>query len=304
MVTTHDEKTNRTDEGFKFFIHKNYVLSRILKDNLDELKGMSLKEIDGCLNLGEDGKTVIGRETEYVDIDGKRVVLDTVFDVRIPGSEEEISVIVGVEGQNDPEPGYPLSKRAEYYLARMVSAQKGVDFMGKDYSHLRKTYSIWCVLDPRSKYRNTVIRYRMRSEVVYGGGEVEPKELDTFNIIVVNLGEYCEGLPDSLAIGNTLFSRMSADIRTILLKDKFKITLDDDELGRLNELSDTYQDKYDHGFREGRAEGEMSRLIRDVTSVVSEFDIPIEKAMSILGVPEDQRELVTEEASRILNSDS
>ena len=68
-------------------------------------------------------------------------------------------------------------------------------------------------------------------------------------------------------------------------------------------MSDTYQDKYDHGFREGRAEGEMSRLIRDVTSIVREFGIPIEKAMSILGVPKNQIEFVGREASKILEKD-
>ena len=76
-------------------------------------------------------------------------------------------------------------------------------------------------------------------------------------------------------------------------------------------MSDTYQDKYDHGFREGRAqgitegkaEGDMSRLIRDVTSIVHEFGIPIEKAMSILGVPKNQIEFVGREVSKILEKD-
>ena len=68
MNYTQEEKTNRTYEGFKFFIHKNYVLSRILKDNLDGLKGMSLKEIDGCLNLGVPKNQIefVGREVSKI----------------------------------------------------------------------------------------------------------------------------------------------------------------------------------------------------------------------------------------------
>ena len=244
-------RTN-SDDSFKYFIHKKYILSRMLKDNLDELKDMTIEEICGCLNLGKDGNTVIGRETEYYSVDRRKVIMDSVFDVRIPGTDRGISVIVGVEGQNDPNPGYPLGKRAEYYLARMVSAQKGKEFDGKDYSDLRKTYSIWCILEPRDSEKNTVVRYRMRPERTFGTGTKEPEELDTFNVIMVNIGRYQDGLPDSLAIGSAMFSAMEKAERKELMKNKFNIVLDDDELERLKDMSDTYQDKFDHGFREGR----------------------------------------------------
>ncbi|MBP5395238.1 MAG: hypothetical protein J6Y18_04990 [Candidatus Methanomethylophilaceae archaeon] len=104
MTTDRDIERRRaaSDSTFKYFVHKRYVLSRLLKDNLDELKDMSLDEIDKCLDLGEDGDTVIGRETEYITADEQKVILDSVFDIRIPGSGREISVIVGWRARTIP----------------------------------------------------------------------------------------------------------------------------------------------------------------------------------------------------------
>ena len=203
-----EEEQSAEDATFKFFIHKSDVLARILKDNIDELAGMSVEEIKGCLQLESDGKTVIGRETEYITRDGRKVILDSVFDVFIPGTGSRIPIIIGLEGQRNPRPGYPLGKRAEYYLARMVSEQKDKYFTGKNYGDLRKTYSIWCVLEPRKDDLNSVVRYRMKAERTYGHIDDEPEELVTFNVIMMYLGSYKDDLPDSLAIGTAMFSKM------------------------------------------------------------------------------------------------
>ena len=137
-----------------------------------------------------------------------------------------MSVIVGVEGQNDPNPGYPLVKRAAYYLATMVTAQKGREF-NKNYGEMKKTYSIWCVLDPRVADRNTIVRYRMKGERIYGGKENNPQELDAFNIIMINMGKYSDELPDALAIGTAMFSLMEKDARRELVDKKFNLSMTD-----------------------------------------------------------------------------
>ena len=312
MTTDKDTENRRvaSDSTFKYFVHKRYVLSRLLKDNLDELKNMSLDEIDKCLDLGEDGDTVIGRETEYVSADEQKVILDSVFDIRVPGSGKEISVIVGVEGQNDPDPGYPLGKRAEYYLARMVSAQKGREFDGSNYSDLRKTYSIWCILDPRTSDRNTVVRYRMVPERTFGTGDREPETLDTFNVIMVNIGQYREGLPDALAIGSAMFSAMDNVQRRQLISERFNISMNDEDLERLRDMCDVFQDKFDHGLRIGEARGieigkEMGRIenyVSTTVSLVQKKGMSIEEVLSVLDVPDDLRPEVMSEVHKKLMS--
>ena len=162
------------DQTFKTIIHDSNVLSWIIRENVDELSGKNIEEIKKCLDIGEDGRTVIGRETEYASSESGSIVADSVFDVRVPGTGESVSVIVNVEAEHDPRPkGYPLGKRAEYYMARMVSAQKGKEFTGSDYGNMRKVYGIWCILGPKVRDRNTVIRYGMEPRVITG----EPNDI-------------------------------------------------------------------------------------------------------------------------------
>ena len=296
-----EEEQSAEDATFKFFIHKSDVLARILKDNIDELAGMSVDEIKGCLQLESDGKTVIGRETEYITRDGRKVILDSVFDVFIPGTGSRIPIIIiGLEGQRNPRPGYPLGKRAEYYLARMVSEQKDKYFTGKNYGDLRKTYSIWCVLEPRKDDLNSVVRYRMKAERTYGHIDDEPEELVTFNVIMMYLGSYKDDLPDSLAIGTAMFSKMGENERRKLVKDRFKIELDDSELERLKEMSTLGQDKYDHGRADERDEWARAS-VNDAITIVNETGVSVEKALSMITIPEGYRSNVEKEVRRRLS---
>ena len=288
------------DETFKFFIHKSDVLARLLMDNVDELAGMSVEEIKGCLQLGADGDTVIGKETEYSVRKNDKVILDSVFDVHIPGTEKEISLVVGIEGQNNPRPGYPLEKRAEYYLARMVSAQKGRDFDGKNYGGLRKTYSIWCVLDPLADERNTVYKYKMKGETTFGDTGKEPRPMDTFNVIFINLGRYADNLPDSLAIGTAMFSKMDIDERKELVKKKFNIELDDKELGRLEEMSTLGEDKYEHGKTDGIEIG-IDMTVGTIVSYVRDTGISVDEALTRSQIPDEYREEVEKEVRKRLS---
>lgn len=56
--------------------------------------------------------------------------MDNVFDVRLPGTDDKVSVIINVEGQNDDGYNKYISKRAEYHISRLVSRQKGSKSMG------------------------------------------------------------------------------------------------------------------------------------------------------------------------------
>ena len=254
-MKSENDKQTLLDQEFKAIVHNGDVLSMLLRYTLEEFVDKDFGTIKDCLNIGADNITVIGRETEYHDPEDGSIVTDSVFTVKIPNSDENIEVIVNVEGQNDPSPGYPLGKRAEYYLGRMVSAQKGSEFSGSDYDELRKVYSIWYILNPKAAYRNTVTRYKMMAESLAGDPNRYMEPLDTFNIIMVFVGPYGEELPEISAIPAALFSPMKMEKRKEVVKDKFKISLDDAILGRIGDMITLDEETYNHGFREGKAEG-------------------------------------------------
>ena len=304
---TEQDDRNYDDSHFRYFIHQNYVLSRILKSNVDELKDMELEDIDKCLEMEDNGRTVSGRETELYSKIGGNVKLDSLFYVRIPDTDEKISVIVNVEGQNDPYPGYPLGKRAEAYVAKLLAAQ--LEAIGDDYKLLKKTYSIWCILDPRARDRNTIVRYRMRGERTFGDDRVKDdlEELDTFNIIFVNIGSFEDGLPDALAIGSAMFKKMGKKERWELVKDKFNIMLNDDELERLAQMDNITRDKYEQGLREGRAEGRaeaMDLMADSIVNLVRNTGLSFEQASSAVVIPDENRSEVEAAARERLNQSS
>ena len=295
------------DQGFKAVIHDSDILSWIIRNNVDEFMGRSIDEIKSCLKIGEDGRTVIGRDSEYDSPVHGKVVTDSIFDVRVPGTDDEVSIIINVEGQNDPNPGYPLGKRAEYYMARMVSSQKGVDFKNDEYGRLRKVYSIWCILRPRSDDRNTVVRYRMRPENIIGS----PKNvfvLDTFNILVINIGGYDDSLPDALALPAVLFSQMDEKEREDVMKDRFNIILDDFLKEEVKNVITLDEDTYNHGYREGKAEGKAEGMVEGAFNnaidtavrLVNERGWSLEDALSFVDVPGEMRDDLESEIRRRL----
>lgn len=303
-------RKNNLDDEFKHIITNGDILARILSGNIDELKDMEPEDIKKCLELGADGNTVIMRDREYFSRREGKVILDTAFDLRIPGADGDVSVIIGIEGQTNPNPGYPLGKRAEYYVARMVSAQKKREFKGSDYGKIRKVYSIWCVLNPKVKDRNTVTRYSMEASNLYGDERITEK-LDTFNIIFINVGDFEEELPPALSICAAMFSRMEAEKRMELVEDKFNIRLGDDDLERMNKMSDLAQGYIDYGHDVGRSEGRaegiaeersaaMERSVETIVNLVRKSGMSFEEASSMVVIPEDDRAETEAEARRRL----
>lgn len=285
---------NKLDDAFKGIISNGDILARILRGNIDELGDMEPDEIKDLLELGADGKTVKMRDREYFSRREGKIMLDSAFNLRIPGSDGDVGVIIGVEGQGNPYPGYPLGKRAEYYVARMVSAQRKREFKGSDYGKLKKVYSIWCVLQPRENDRNTITKYTMKAENVHGKDRPMEK-LDTFNIVFINVGNYQDGLPDALGICAAMFSNIEEEERKSLVKDNYNIELNDEELERLKDMSNLDQDRFNHGRDVGRAEGIAEEktvsteiAIAGVMSLMSLNNMSFDEAASRLAIPKDR----------------
>ena len=296
METKEEESWNAVlNLRFKKVIHDSDVLSCIIHNNVDEFKDKSIDEIKACLDLGEDGCTVIGRDTEFGSPDHGRIQTDSVFDVIVPGTDEKVSIILNIEGQSDPYPGYPIGKRAEFYIARMVSSQQGVYFTNDDYGNVRKTYSIWFILRPDLGKRNTVVRYRMRGENVVGNPK-NPPVLDTFNVLMVYVGGYDNSLPDEAAFPAALFTKMDLQERQELMKSKFNITLRESIMREVNHMASLGEDTYNHGFKEGSKETASEIVLR----LVKEEGWELDRALSFLVIPNEWKEDVETEVRKRL----
>jgi len=125
---------------------------------------------------------------------------------------------------------------------------------------------------------------------------------------MINVGGYSEGLPDISAFPAVLFSRMGPFERQNLLKNRFKIDLDDnilEEVNRMPTLSeDAINGRYWKGRIEGRIEGREEGLIEATVKftiyLVNEKGLSLDEAISISPISDSDRSTVEAEVRKEL----
>ncbi len=162
------------DKASKAVLHNIEVIATILKNAVLEYRDYSKEEIMGFIDrdsFRDDMDVSMGRantelksdSTEYIALDEKTANFDYVFSARNPrlsGEKVAIKLYFDLEPQRDYRPGYPIEKRAYYYLAKMLSSQLSMVTEKTDYGCLEKSYGIWICRDrvPRNE-RYTVSLY-------------------------------------------------------------------------------------------------------------------------------------------------
>lgn len=136
------------DTACKRVLSEKAILARIMKACLIEyqdcdVNDIAVKYIEGQPQVSalpvlpdESGTIISGMDTEDKSVHEGTITYDIRFRAIVPGSDEQIGLIVNVEAQNDFYPGYPLIKRGIYYCCRMshqtlepVAAQRIADFL-------------------------------------------------------------------------------------------------------------------------------------------------------------------------------
>ncbi len=192
MVGNNEETRARRmsmDSEFKKLIKDKYILSTILMGCVEEFEGMDMGQTISCLDVQDDLDIVKTRDTEFITGAGEKVIMDSVFEVKLP-NDEVLGIVVNIEAQGSVNTGYPLLNRAGFYISELVVDQKGKEFSRNDYGHMKKVVSIWCILNPPAAQRNTVIEYRTEGHYRGGLSSSEPiAEYDLTRLILINLGQ-------------------------------------------------------------------------------------------------------------------
>lgn len=135
------------------------ILAWIMKYCVSECQKMAVEGIIRCIEASpsvsaapvfpdEKNTTLInGMNTINTSHDEGTVVFDILFAAMIPSSKP-MCLIINVEAQADFNSHYPLTSRAEYYSARLISSQKGREFTDSHYGDIKKVYSIWVCTNP------------------------------------------------------------------------------------------------------------------------------------------------------------
>ena len=167
------EGKSQYDTYCKRILANKIILAWILKYAAEEFKDMPISQIKTCIgsdirisevsvlpgrtNLREPEKITGESEEDSVPGEGE-LCYDIRFSVYYARQKERIKLIINVEAQKEFRPGYSITTRGIFYGARMLSAQKGIEFIGRDYDNIRKVYSIWICLNPDSKKGNRLTK--------------------------------------------------------------------------------------------------------------------------------------------------
>ena len=160
----------------------------------------------------------------------------------LPVKGEKVKMIINVEAQKDFHPGYAVPSRGVFYGARMISAQKGIEFTGSNYDGIRKVYSIWICMNAPDYIGNAVSRYLIKKEDILPGIQDEPSEYDKLTVVQICLNPRSQKgnrLTEMLNI--LLSSEMKAEQKIRELEENFYIPMTvkmGKELNQMCNLSD------------------------------------------------------------------
>jgi len=299
------------DECFKNAIHNKDILAKIVKELVIELRDESLEDIKNCITP-ESGKRAQGLDTELINANLRSYRMDNLFRIGLPGGDG-IGLLVNIEGQNVPDPGYPILNRALAYASGIIFNQKGIDFDKSDFTGLKKVYGLWLITHPRKGDGGRIWRYHITGSHLRQTGtrSLIPK-LDKLEIIIVNLSQGPCRKDEFMDLLYTLFgAKLDDEERRVVVSKKYNIELDDNTLKSLRGLGmsmdEEFQNYYENiglkkGLEQGRVEGIEENCIFSVKSLSENANLSIEESMDLLNVPADMRETVRKRLSRTTRS--
>lgn len=291
----------KLDEVAKKLVKHKIILAEILKECVDEFRDYEISFIEQKCIVGdvrmdevsvdqdmEDAdSSIVGADTEDNSHNEGLVRYDLVFEARVPKSGEIIGLIINVEIQVNLNPGYPLITRAIYYLARLISRQKGTVFQKSDYGKIRKVYSIWICPDPSKENRNSIVEYGFTQQKVIGKVDEPVKNYDKMKAIIINLND--DGMDNRTDIIRLLSTLLST---TETVERRKKILENDFHIPMTKEIEEGMQDMCNYGTAVqtyGERIGVQAGQLKLILSTMKKHGWDVEKTMDFMDVDAKDR---------------
>jgi hypothetical protein len=287
------------DESCKSLLSHKKILAYIMKECVEEFKGLELNYIaQNCIENDPEVSTkavhrntklpekIVGDNTEDKTIDEGTVFYDIRFVATVPKTGESIRLIINLEAQKSYYPGYALVRRGLYYCSRLISSQYETEFTESNYNDIKKVYSIWICTDTPKYTQNTITKYKITEENIIGNVKEQVKDYDLLNVIIVCLDEDNEQATEMsgvLGLLRTLLSdKMSADTRKNVLNDSFGIEPDVTLERRVSYMCNLSEGVLEHGEEIG--------TLKAIRNLIDSLGFTFEKAADVLKIPENERE--------------
>ena len=298
------DKDAQYDEKAKNLLGHKIILAHILVKTIDEFKGMNPKDVvqyiegepyistvpvdAGSTNVEkeQDGEKVIGLNTENSEINEGMIRFDIIFYVRMRDGLSQI--IVNVEAQKAEPSGYDILNRAIFYVSRMISSQKGRDFVKSNYNDIKRVYSIWICMNMDEHSMSHI--YLTRDDII--GSHYWKGDIDLLNIVLLGLAE---DLPEKVEkyelhrlLGALLSANLKVNEKLDIIGNEFQIPLESDIRKDVSEMCNLSQGIEDRAYERGTANGLAEAVIRmhkkgySIEQIGDMLDMDIEKVKAIV----------------------
>lgn len=259
------------DNSAKRLIAHKIILARILIKTVEKFKGMDPLEVaaliegipyistvpvePGLTNAVhfQNGKRIVGFNTENQELNEGLVRFDIVFYVRMKDGLSQI--IINVEAQKDEPSDYEILNRAVFYVSRLVSSQKERDFENSSYDDIKSVYSIWICMNMEE---NTMSHIHLTKEDMIGSYEWKGN-LDLLNIIMIGLAkelpEHDETYELHRLLGALLSRELTVDEKLDIIGNEYDIPLEENFRKDMSTMCNLSQGVKEEGIAIGRREG-------------------------------------------------
>ena len=287
------------------------VLARIVKHTVVEVENLSIEQIMACIDhdsicIGmvpvEPGLTNMGRvdsvQTEDAVPNEGYVTYDIRFMLIVVELESEI--IINVEAQRSmaySTIGYHLENRMVFYQSRLISSQKGINFVNSEYDKIKKVYSIWICMDADDD-GDSISRISLKQDTLFGMPYGFP-ELDKMCGMVIRIRNSCnvtESRNRLIAMLEDVLSREDSDVKKRKLEEKYAMKMTLELEGRINRMCNLSDVVVERGIELGMQQG-MQRGIKGLVDILSDMGTPkeviVQKIMEKFSMTEEKaREFV------------
>ena len=219
------------DEYAKRLIAQKIILAHILDKTVDEFRDMKPEDIvahiEGDPKVGivpvDPGMTnaarptdastpyvsdhrLAGLNTEHSEINEGMIRFDIIFYVRMKDGLAQ--VIINIEIQKDEPTQYFLLNRAIFYVSRMVSSQKGRDFVHQNYNDMKRVFSIWLCMNMPS---NSMSYVHLTKEDILEHYNWNG-HLDLLNIVLLGIGRELPPQEEQYELHRLIGTLLSAEL--------------------------------------------------------------------------------------------
>ena len=283
-VKATDTKAQYDNKAKQLIGHK-IILAHILVNTVEEFKGMNPADvvqyiegephissvpIDGGVTNVEKQEKVIGLNTENSEINEGMIRFDIIFYVRMQDGLSQI--IVNVEAQKAEPSSYDILNRAIFYVSRMISSQKGRDFVKSNYNNIKRAYSIWICMNIDEHSMSHI--HLTRDDII--GSHNWKGDINLLNIVLVGIAE---DLPEKTEkyelhrlLGALLSSKLNVDEKLDIIGNEFRIPLESDIRKDVSEMCNLSQGIEERGVEKGLAEAAI-RMYKKGYSIEQISDI-------------------------------